>query len=45
MKDVSKMSVHPNENMLIFEEYHNHVRTISGKNIQHNYVVKIEIIV
>ena len=37
--------LHPNKNMLIFQEYHNHVRTISGKNIQHNYVVKIEIIV
>ena len=45
MKDITKMDIHHNENLLIFQEYHNHVRIISGKNIQHNYVVKIGIIV
>ena len=45
MKDIPQMNIDSNENMLIFQEYHNLVRIISGKNIQHNYVVKIEIIV
>ena len=30
-KDVPKMSMHPNEDLLICQEYHNHVKTISGK--------------